>query len=300
MVNKIFRKEVVIGICAILAIIVLVFGIDFLKGINIFKPANYYYVSYTDVSGLSVSAPVTINGFKVGQVRNIEYEYDNPGHILVELSLNKDLRVPRGTQAIIQKDLLGTADIHLEMPDHNDMHDIGDRIIGVTDKGMLAGVGDKLMPTVENILPKIDSLITALNRVVASPELMNAVKRLDGITANLDGTMRSINKSVGTLPATMTSVNATMTNVDSITVNLVALSNELKALPIKPMMENFNTTSANLRQLTTSLNSPNSTLGLLLHDRSLYDNINNTVISLDSLITDIKAHPKRYISIKLL
>lgn len=300
MVNKIFRKEVIIGICAILAIVVLVFGIDFLKGINLFKPANYYYVSYTDVSGLSVSAPVTINGFKVGQVREIEYEYDNPGHILVELSLNKNLRVPKGTQAIIQKDLLGTANIHLEMPAHSDMHEVGARIIGVTDKGMLASVGDKLMPTVDNLLPKIDSLITSLNRVAGSPELLDAIKRLDAITASIDGTMKSVNRSVSKLPDAMDNISKASANVDLITTNLASVSNEIKGLPIKSMMDNFNATSSNLRKLSAELNSPNSTLGLLLHDRALYDNANKTVISLDSLITDIKAHPKRYISIKLL
>lgn len=300
MANKIFRKEVIIGACAILAVIVLIFGIDFLKGINLFKPANYYYVSYTDVSGLQVSAPVTINGFKVGQVREIEYEYDNPGHILVQLSLNKDLRVPRGTEAIIKQDLLGTATIHLQMPSHDDMHEIGERMIGVTEKGMLAGVGDKIMPTVDNILPKIDSLITSLNRIASSPELLASIKRLDGITANLEGTMRSINRSVDKLPTTMNGVNDAMINIDSITKNLVALSADLKDLPIKPMMDNFNVTSGNLRQLSADLNSPDSSLGMLLHDGSLYKNINNAVMSLDSLLNDIKANPKRYISIKLL
>lgn len=300
MAHKFFRKEIIIGSCAILAIIVLVFGIDYLKGINLFKPANYYYVSYTDVNGLSVSAPVTINGFKVGQVREIEYEYDNPGHILVQLSLNKNLQVPRGTKAIIKSDLLGTATIYLEMPSHSDMHKVGERIIGETDKGMLSGIGESVMPAIDNILPKIDSLITSLNRIAASPELMKSIARLDAITANLEGTMKSLNGSMRQLPAVMGNVDKAVGNVNEISENLVALSQQLNTLPVKPMMENFNVTSENLRQLSTELNSPNSTLGLLLHDRSLYDNVNKTVVSLDSLFVDIKRNPKRYISIKLL
>ena len=87
--SRIFRKETVIGACTVIAICVLFFGIEYLKGINIFKPANYYYVSYTDVNGLAVSSPVTVNGFKVGLVHEISYEYDNPGHVLVELNLDK-------------------------------------------------------------------------------------------------------------------------------------------------------------------------------------------------------------------
>lgn len=300
MANKLFKKEIVIGICAILAIVILVFGIDYLKGINLFKPANYYYVSYTNVSGLQVSAPVTVNGFKVGQVREIEYEYDNPGHILVQLSLNKNLQVPRGTKAIIKQDLLGTATIHLEMPDHSDMHAVGERIIGETEKGMLAGVGEKIMPAVDDILPKIDSLLTSINRIVASPALTASIDRLDGITANIAGTMQSLNRSVKSLPETMTTVNSAALNIDSITANLNTLSEQLKNAPIESMLDNFNATSANLKQLSAELNNPNSTLGLLLRDRGLYDNVNNAISNLDSLFVDIKKNPKRYISIKLL
>ena len=300
MSNKIFKKEVIIGLCAILAIVVLVFGIDFLKGINLFKPANYYYVSYTDVSGLSVSAPVTINGFKVGQVREIEYEYDNPGHILVQLSLNKDLRIPRGTEAIIRNDLLGTATIHLEMPEHNEMHEVGEHIIGVTEKSMLSSVGEKVMPSIDNILPRIDSLLISLNRIAGSEALMASINRLDGITSNLESTMRSISASMGTLPSTMNNVNAASAYIDSLTNNLASLSTELKQLPIKSMVDNLNATTTDLRQLSADLNSNNGTLGMLLHDPALYENLNSAIESIDSLINDIKANPKRYISIKLL
>lgn len=114
----------------LIALLVLFFGIDYLKGINVFKAANYYYVSYTNVNGLTVSSPVTINGFKVGQVRDINYEYDNPGHVLVELSLDKKLKVPSGSKAIIKSDLLGTASVELQFSTSADSHDVGDKLIG--------------------------------------------------------------------------------------------------------------------------------------------------------------------------
>ena len=300
MKNKLFRRETIIGACTVIAICVLVFGIDYLKGINIFHPANYYYVSYTDVNGLTVSAPVNINGFKVGQVRELAYEYDNPGHILVELSLDKQLRIPKGTEAIIKSDILGTASVELKMPDNADMHDVGDKLIGVTDKGMLAGVSETLMPTVKDIMPKVDSLLTSLNRIASDPSLMASVNRLDAITLNLENTMQSINKSVANLPSTMNNVNGVTSNIEQLSANLAAVSDELKDLPLQPIMANVEASSKNLKELTQQLNDPNSTLGLLLRDRGLYDNINNTIVSLDSLFTDIKRQPKRYISIKLL
>ncbi len=105
--KKIFRKEVIIGLIVALSIVVLVVGIDFLKGVNVFKAANYYYVTYTNVEGLAVSAPVSVNGYKVGLVRDISYEYDNPGHVRVELSLDKSLRVPRALRPCLAQTCLG-------------------------------------------------------------------------------------------------------------------------------------------------------------------------------------------------
>lgn len=294
------KKEITIGICVLLALCFLFVGIEYLKGINVFKPANYYEVSYTDVNGLSLSAPVTLNGYKVGLVNNIEYEYDNPGHILVELSLDKALKVPSGSEAVIVTDMLGTATVVLKLSDSNDYHNVGDRLIGKTDKGLMSNVSDNLMPTVANIIPKVDSLVTAINALVADPALRNSVQRLDGITTNLESTMAQLNKSVNTLPGIMNNVEGSTENLNKITGNIAQVSDDIAQMPIDSTMQNLKATTENLRQLTEELNNPNSTLGLLMHDPALYNNLNSTVSSLDSLFVDIKKNPKRYINIKLL
>lgn len=298
--NKSYKKEVVIGICVILALCFLFLGIDYLKGINIFKPSNYYLVSYTNVKGLAVSAPVNINGFKVGQVRSIQYEYDNPGHVLVELSLDKALKVPVDSKAIIESDMLGTASVTLKMAAGNDYHEVGDHLIGETAAGMMDNVSENLLPSVSQIFPKIDSLLTSLNAVAGDPALLSAIKRLDGISASLDATMRQLNKSVKTLPAVMDNVESTTKNLDKLSNDLAELSATLKSLPVDSTFNNINILSNNLAKMSEDLNNPNSTLGLMMHDPALYNNLNSTVSSLDSLFIDIKKNPKRYISIKLL
>lgn len=113
--KKLFSREIIIGTSVLIALLVLVFGINYLKGVNIFKDSNYYYASYTNVTGLAQSAPITLNGYKVGLVKEIAYEYDNPGHVKVELSLDKKLRLPEGTEAVIVTDMLGTSTIELRM-----------------------------------------------------------------------------------------------------------------------------------------------------------------------------------------
>ncbi len=294
------KKEITIGICVILALCFLFVGIEYLKGINVFKPANYYEVSYTDVNGLALSAPVTLNGYKVGQVNSIEYEYDNPGHIKVELSLDKALKVPAGSEAIIVTDMLGTATVNLKLSTSGDYHNVGDKLIGKTDKGLMANVSDNLLPTVANIIPKVDSLLTAINTLVADPALRSSVQRLDGITANLEMTMTQLNRSVSTLPAIMNNVDNTTGNLNKITSDLAIVSADVAQMPLDSTMNNLKVTTDNLRKLTEDLNNPNSTLGLLMNDPALYNNLNSTVGSLDSLFIDIKKNPKRYINIKLL
>lgn len=294
------KKEVTIGLCAVVALAVLFFGIEFLKGVNVFKPANFYTASYTNVAGLQVSAPVMLNGLKVGQVREIRYEYDNPGHVAVELSLDKELRVPVGTRAVIEQDLLGTSTVSLHMSDSKEYHAVGNKLIGETAAGMLDGVSGDLMPKLNAMLPKIDTLLTNINLLVANPALQTSITRLDDITLQLDGTMRSINGTVRQLPPVVKNVEGITTNVNTITADLAVLSGQLKTLPVDSLVDNMMVVSENLKALSAELDNPNSTLGALTHDRQLYDNLSAASASLDSLLIDVKRNPKRYISIKLL
>lgn len=294
------RKEITISICVILSLCILFLGIDFLKGVNVFKPSNYYTASYTNVNGLAVSAPVTINGYKIGLVSSIEYQYDNPGHVGVEFSLDKELKLPIGSKAVIVSDMLGTATVQLILTDNKEFHNVGDEIIGETASGLMDNLSNDLMPGVANIFPKIDSLLTSINKLVSDPALEASVKRLDAITANLQATIVSLDKASKSLPKVMTNIEGVTDNVNTITGNFAVLSEELKNAPIDSTLMNIQQTTENLRLLTEELNNPNSSLGLLMNDPQLYNNLNNTVKSLDSLFIDIKKNPKRYINIKLL
>lgn len=298
--KKIFRKELLIGVAVLVALAILVVGIDFLKGINIFKAANYYIATYTNVQGLNVSAPVSVNGFKVGQVREINYQYDNPGHISVELSLNKNLRLPVGTQAVIKTDVLGTSTVELNMAHSDRFYNVGDHIEGVVASGMMENVTDNILPAVSNIMPKIDSLLTSINRVVGDPALLQAMQRLDKITANVEQATVRLSQLMASLPPVVTEVRNVATNLSRTTDDISVLAANMRDLPVDSLAANIQAITDNLRVLTDQLNDPNSTVGLLTHDPALYRNLNSAVSSLDSLFVDIKKNPKRYISIKLL
>ena len=294
------KRNFYIGLSVLAALFILYFGLEFLKGVNMFKASNYYTASYTNVAGLQVSAPVSVNGFKVGQVSNVEYEYDNPGHVLVEMSLDKALRVPQGTKAIIEADILGTATVRLDMAASSDFHKVGDKLIGETASGMMDNVSQNLMPAVGRILPTVDTLLNNVNTLVADPALAASVARLDKITESLASTLAALNRSVQSLPQVMTDVKGITQNLDSMSRNLNSLTARLDNAGIETTLKNVEAISAQLNELTTALNSDESSVGQLLHDPQLYNNLNNAAASLDSLLIDVKKNPKRYISIKLL
>jgi len=299
--NKIFRKEVLVGVLVIVACLILFFGINFLKGINLFKAANYFYATYNNVQGLAISAPVTLNGYKVGVVREINYDYENPGNITVEISVDKNLRMPQGSKATVSLDILGTASVVLSLGNPADgFYAVGDTIESSVDAGMLASVSENLMPSVNAIFPKIDTLLTSLNAIAADPALTRSISRLDGITTELEASLVSLHKVMGTLQPIASDIKSITTNVDTITGDLTAVSARLREAPVDSLLDDLQATVANLEALTARLNNPDGTVGKLTADPALYDNLNATVASLDSLFVDIKKNPKRYINIKLL
>lgn len=304
--NKNFSKEVKIGISVVAAIAILVFGINYLKGVNIFKASNYYYVTYHNVNGLAISAPVTLNGFKIGLVRDMDYDYGHPGNVIVEISVDKDLKLPEGTKAMVESDLLGTASVVLQLGTSPNILEVGSTLPGEVKPGMMDAVSSELMPSVSKIFPKIDTLLTSINAVVADPALRIAVQRLDALTADLQRTTQNLARMSAQLPAMTAKVSPILsdvknitTNVDSITTDLGSLSSRLAQMQVDSLVNDLQATVSNLQDLTNQLNDPSSSVGQLMNSPELYNNINSTITSLDSLFVDIKKNPKRYINVKV-
>lgn len=299
--KRFFTKEVIIGICVISAIVILFIGIEFLKGINVFKPANFYVANYENVAGLEVAAPVTIDGFKVGQVRSINYNYEHPGLIEVELALNKKLHIPEGSRALIGSTLLSGSYVEIQLGKSDRMIPVGGEIMSGATPDLMSSVSNDLLPAVSSIMPKIDSLLLSLNRLAGDPALLASIQSLETITKNVSSASESLNRLMKRdVPGVIAGADNLLTNLDSVSSNLNLLSLELTRIPLSQTMTNVNELTANLSRFSDQLNDPNSTLGLLTHDPALYDNLRRVTADVDSLIVDIKKNPKRYISIKLL
>ena len=293
---KFFTKEVKIALTAIVGIAVLFYGLQFLKGLNVFSSNIVYYVAFDDVSGLSPSSPVYANGYRVGVVKTLNYDYNPQSKIVAELDLNKNMRVPRGSHAELASDLLGNIKINLVLSDDPiNMLGLGDTIPGEMEMGMMTKV-TKMLPAIERMMPKLDSIMASLNTLLADPALRNTLHNVEGMTNNLNATsaeLKTLSASLNReVPGMMQKTNGVLDNTQQLTGNLAAID-------VEGMAAKVNQTLANVEQMTQKLNSNEGTLGLLMRDPSLYHNLTSTMASADSLLIDLKSHPKRYVHFSL-
>jgi phospholipid/cholesterol/gamma-HCH transport system substrate-binding protein len=298
---KFFNKNVKIALTVIAGLALLYWGINYLKGVNLFTPANRFYTEVKSTDGLLEAAPVTVSGFQVGQVREINYDYSK-NKITIMLALNKDMVVPEGSTISLVSGLVGGASLVLNLGDGPAMEQ-GSYIPTTDVPGLMDHVTENVMPMVTGMLPKVDSIMDNVNGLTGNPALTAALTRLDAISRELQISaqqltvlMNGLNRSV---PGVMNNVNGITNNLTGATGNLTDLSESLKNMPLDETMNKLNTTLANLQALSEQLNDKNSSLGKVINDRELYDNANHAIASLDSLLTDIKAHPKRYINVKV-
>ncbi|MDD6895391.1 MAG: MlaD family protein [Prevotellaceae bacterium] len=290
---KRISKEFQIAIVAIVGIVVLYAGLQFLKGLSVYSNDDTYYVSFKDISGLSPSCAVYANGYRIGVVKDIQFSFGaDDQDIVAELGVDKRMRIPEGSNAAIESDMLGNVKLNIVLASSNGGQlNPGDTIRGNQEAGLMAKVG-QMLPTVERMLPKLDSILANLNALTADPALENSLHNINKITDDLTVTtkhlntlMAGVNKKV---PSMLDKADATLGNTQKLTANL-------SEVDVAATMAKVNATLDNVHELTSSLTDKEGTIGLLMRDPSLYWNLSNTMRDADSLMIDLKAHPKRYV-----
>lgn len=285
-------KEIKIALVAIVGILVMYFGINFLKGMNLFSTNNAYYMTFDDIQGLGASTPIYADGYKVGTVDGLEYDYKENGPIKVKVDINKDLRIPQGSKAEIVKDLMGNLQVNLLLANNpRDRVEPGGIIPGAVNGGMMDKAAN-LIPVVEKMLPKLDSILTSVNALLADPALAASLHNVETITSNLTVSTRELNTLMAGLnkqvPGMIGKANGVLDNTNRLTANLASLD-------VQGTLNKVNQTLESAHQFTEKLNSNQGSLGLLMNDTKLYDNLTSTMSHADSLVIDLKAHPKRYV-----
>ena len=287
------KKEVQIGIIGITAIALLFFGINYLKGVRMFQASSYYYVEYTDINGLATSSPVYASGYKIGLVRDIQYNHANPGHVVVEVELENNMQIPKGSTGELVTEMLGTVKMNLKFNlQSKEYYQPGDTLPGTVNTGLM-GVAEGIMPKVEQLMPKMDSILHSLNQLLANPALAATLENAEKLTANLDVTTRQLNRLMQNDLPQITGRMVTIAD------NFTVISENLKGIDYAETIRKVDSTLYNVQMLTNKLNSKENTVGLLFNDPTLYNNLSATTANAASLLEDLQAHPKRYVHFSL-
>lgn len=286
-------NEFKIGFWTIIAILVLVFGIQYLKGINSLRRGQFYYVVSNNVEGLANSGPVKVNGFQVGLVRSMTYDKAS-GNIVVEVNLEESsLKIPTDSHASIQTDLLGTSYVVITLGKANTYLQSRDTIAGGEKTAGLLDGATPIIASVNEIMPKLDTLICGINTLVNESKMQESLIEINALTQQLNTTVALLNKYLkGDIPEILD-------NVNSLTANIDTLTSEVKDAEVGALITKANATLETTNKLLTALMSNDGSVGKAINTTELHDQLTSTIASVDSLITDIKEHPKRYINIKL-
>jgi phospholipid/cholesterol/gamma-HCH transport system substrate-binding protein len=309
-------NETKVGALTAIAITLLILSFNFLKGKTLLKTGNYLYAKYTDTKGIKISNPVYVKGFQVGAVADIENADPNLESIIVSIKLTDTYNIPTNSVAVINENPLGTPSIEIKLGDNKAFLQQGDTLQTAESKGILSGVMDKLEPVTKQLEKTIATLDTVLKNLntVFDPQTKN---NLQSVIANVNKTTESLVVSSASLQQMLNqqtgSIAQSMNNVNKFTKNLSennerinqSINNVTKATEnfskadLVGSVDQLKTAIGNLNALVAKINSDEGSLGKLINDKALYNNLNNTIRSANILVDDLRVHPKRYVNISV-
>ncbi len=287
------NNEFKIGFWAIVALVILYLGANYLKGVHTLRQGDFYYLSSDKVEGLAVSSHVKLHGLKVGIVR--EMKYDKPtNRVVVTLNIYDDkIKIPIDSRVSVTSDLLGTSSINLELGESQQFYNTWDTIYAPTTNASLLDKADPIIAKVDALLPKLDTLVTGITVLVNDSKVQESLLELNKLTLSLNQTVNSLN---GLLK---NDVPAIMNNVESTTANLDTISEHLKDAEIEKILANADKTLNEVNQLLRQVQADDNSIGKLLNTTDLHDHLNHTLSDVDSLVNAIKENPKKYIRVKV-
>lgn len=283
-------SEVKIGIIVIFAFAIFIWGLNFLKGVNLLNPRNYYVVSFEKIDGLVKSSPVMLDGFQVGLVRDIQYQYDKPGTILVYLDVNRKLKLPVGSQVFLTSALIGTPGIELKLGENSNSYiESNDTITGIKEEGLMDQLSNGLLASVQSLVTRADSLISGIETTIENGNLENSLASLETTSKNLELISGKLNKTIDK------DIPVLLGNINTLSNEFSNVGRNINQLDLKGTLSRFDMVMDQMGDISLKLNSNDNSLGLLLNDKSLYRNLSSTAESANMLLLNLKEEPSRYV-----
>ena len=296
------NKEIKIGFLAIIGIMMSVFSYNYLKGINLFEKNRKFKVTYSKVDGLSMSNPVTLNGFKIGKVHKINFNPENTRELIVDVIIENDVIFPKtSTAELYETGLIGGKAIAI-IPDYKNDSTIaldGDFLKGVLKPGLTELV-NQILPQVqlqlESVMQSAEVVFENINKLFdeeTKTELKSSIKEFSLLTQNLSNTSRKVSDLI---EKSAPGIELTINDLKDTSNNLKSITNSISKKDISDLTNNLNELVKNLNKVSKNLNSSNGTMGMLIQDKSIYENLEKATNELNILIEDVKLNPSRYIN----
>jgi phospholipid/cholesterol/gamma-HCH transport system substrate-binding protein len=312
------RREVIVGFLFVVALTILVWGIMYLKGTELFRNRMIVYAVYDRVNGLVPANPVSINGLVVGQVKSLGFSKKDPRKIIAELYINNaEYPIPKNSVAkIISSDLIGAKEVDIVLGNSTEFLKNGDTLLAATEATLGEAVSQQLAPIkkkAENLLSSIDTLATTLSQVLnqktqqdlitAIGHIRTALANISHTTYNLDTLMSSQRNNLAKIIGNVESISANLKKnsdkINNIIENFSDISDSLAKANIPATLGQVNNAVANLDTVISKINRGDGTIGLLVNDQKLYQEVEKAARDLNLLLEDIKANPKKYVKVSV-
>ncbi len=309
-------KYIKLGILMVFSITAFIWGLSYLKGHDLFKNISYYHVKYDRIDGLQESSEVTLNGYKVGQVRKISFADQFSGKLIVTIMVDGDFRIPVNSVAqIVSSDIMGTKSIKLNFDiNGTELYSSNDTIPGAIENDLKEQVSMQVLPLknkAEQLLATLDSAITVLtvifnedardNLSKSFENINNAISNIEKTTADLQSIMSSEKENIGNIISNLSDISdsfkGSTDEIDNLISNLSNLSDSLSQIPFSPIINSIANATGQIETILTKLNSGDGSAGKLINDEELYVNLTNLTENLDRLLKDVRMNPKRYVHI---
>lgn len=290
--NKTFTRELWVGVLGILALLIIYLLINFFKGINVLNEGDKYYVKFDNIGEIVKTSPVYLNGYKVGNVSNISYDFSATDAVIVEISVDKRLKITQGSYAEVNNKMLGSSTISLILGKDGKRIAAGDTITGFLNGGAMKEAGD-LLPKVSAMIPKVDSILVSLNKTLGNPSINRSIENVEVLTNELTKTTEMLNSLL------KEDIPVAADKLIELENDMLVVSSQLKEVDYRKMFATLEESVTNMKQITEALNNGEGTAGMLLKDSTLYNNLNKTCDAATELLEDLKKNPKRYVHFSL-